>query len=109
MCDIQVHMCDKLTDSMFHGQTDQVLDERTYLLCDGQTCEEQTCVTDRSIYIKYNKQSKFIYDGQTDHMFTGQTSLLHDRHTDFMFDGQTDLSCDRQTNFMFDGQTDLMC
>ena len=86
-------MCDKLTDSMFHGQTDQVLDERTYLMCDGQTCEEQTCVTDRS--------TKFICDGQTDHMFTRQTALLSDGHTDFMFDGQTDVSCDGQTNFMF--------
>ena len=63
-------------------------------MCDGQTCEEQTCVTDRS--------TKFVCDGQTDHMFTGQTALLYDGHADFMFDGQTDLSCDGPTNFMFD-------
>ena len=55
-------MCDKLTDSMLHGQTNQVLNEQTYLMCDGQTCEEQKCVTDRYISSITKNPNSYVMD-----------------------------------------------
>ena len=98
----QIHMW--WTDRSYVHQTDSSLVWWISYWMNGPIL----CVTDRSIYIKYKKQFKFICDGQTDHMFTGQTDFLYDGHTDFMFDGQRKLSCDGQTNFMFNGHTDLM-